>query len=86
MRPGAALGQLAAGTTALEDIIERIEFQGDAKQPLQCELEAFVNTVRGGGDLIVSGQEGLRALGVALEIVQRIERQLDAALPSGSNP
>ena len=81
MRPGAALGQLATGAVSLDDIIERIEFQGDAKQPLQCELEAFVNAVRGGGGPVVSGQEGRRALGVALEIVQRIESQLDAALP-----
>jgi predicted dehydrogenase len=81
MRPGTALGQLATGAVSLEDVIERIELTGDGRQPLQCELEAFVGTVLGGGSPIVSGEEGLRALGVALQIVQCIEQGLDATLP-----
>jgi predicted dehydrogenase len=55
--------------TNLLDIVERIELQGDGREPLRCELEAFVAAVRGESALVVSGAEGRRALAVALQII-----------------
>lgn len=63
---------------SLEDIVERIELRGDGREPLRCELEAFVSAVRGEPALIVSGQDGRRALAVALDIVQRTENVADS--------
>jgi len=70
-RPGVPL----AGTR-LEDIVERIELKGDGQEPLRVELASFVAAARGQGAVTVSGEDGRRALAVALEIVQRIERHV----------
>jgi predicted dehydrogenase len=59
--------------TNLADVVERIELQGDGREPLRCELEAFVAAVRGEDAVVVSGQDGRRALAVALEIIERTE-------------
>jgi predicted dehydrogenase len=61
----------------LEDLVERVELRGDGREPLRCELESFVAAVRGEPTLIVSGQDGRRALAVALDIVQRTEHVAD---------
>ena len=86
LRPGvnvqeklAALGEgtpldanpLVAAAGLLE-IVERISLSGDGVEPLRPELESFVAAVRGEGDVPVSGEDGRRALAVALEIVDRI--------------
>ena len=78
LREGVELGRLAEGTPQIEDIIERVVFQGDGTEPLRAELESFVSAVRGAGPLVVSGDDGRRALSVALEIVDRIEGDLVA--------
>jgi predicted dehydrogenase len=59
--------------TKLEDIVERVALRGDGKEPLRAELEHFVSSVRGEIPVAVTGEEGRRALAVALEIVNRIE-------------
>jgi len=59
--------------TRLEDIVERVALHGDGKEPLRAELERFVSSVRGETPIAVTGEEGRRALAVALEIVNRIE-------------
>ena len=77
LREGVELGRLMGeGAFQLEHIIERIELQGDGQEPLRAELESFVAAVRGESPLVVSGDAGRRALAVALEIVERIERDL----------
>jgi predicted dehydrogenase len=83
LRPGSSLGALMAnGSAGLEQIVERVELRGDGKQPLLCELEAFVDAVRGGRGRIVSGVEGREALSVALEIVASIEKHVIDSSPS----
>jgi predicted dehydrogenase len=61
---------------SLLGLVERIELVGDGKEPLRSELEAFTAAVRGEAPVKVSGEDGRRALGVALEIVQRIEHHV----------
>jgi predicted dehydrogenase len=74
VRPGAALRLFHdGGAAALADIVERIELQGDGRQPLECELESFVRAVDGDASGVVSGIDGRRALAVALEISDSIE-------------
>lgn len=68
MQPGVPL---AAGR--LEEIVERVPLRGDGAEPLRAELESFALAVRGEAGITVSGQDGRRALAVALEIVKRIE-------------
>jgi predicted dehydrogenase len=80
LNKGVALGHLAAGTPLqLENIVERVELVGDGAEPLRAELEAWVAAVRGERKLVVSGEDGRRALAVALEIVQRTEEHLASA-------
>jgi predicted dehydrogenase len=89
LREGVELGALAAaggggeaGLAALEGLVERVELQGDGKEPLRAELESFVSAVRGDGEIVVSGGDGRRALAVALEIVRNIEHHVLDPRPS----
>ena len=45
-------------------------------EPLKAELEAFLHAVRTGGRPPVSGEDGLRALRLALEVVEKIRERL----------
>lgn len=63
---------------SLSGLVERVELVGDGREPLRCELEAFTAAVRGERPVQVSGEDGRRALRVALEIVQRIEQHVSA--------
>lgn len=64
---------------SLVDLVERVELVGDGREPLRCELEAFVAAIRGEAPIKVSGEDGRRALRVALEIVDRIETHVATA-------
>ena len=57
----------------IEDIVERVPLQSDGTEPLCAELESFIDAVCGRRSVAVSGDEGRRALAVALDIVNRIE-------------
>lgn len=56
--------------------VDRIALEAPAGEPLRLELESFVAAVRGEGPVVVTGEEGRLALGVALEIVKEIELTL----------
>lgn len=71
LRPGVTLAALQGLEGGLEGAVERITFSGDGKEPLLAELESFVSAIRGEGHLIVTGEEGRRALDVALRIVEK---------------
>jgi predicted dehydrogenase len=60
-------------------LVDRLELVGDGREPLRCELEAFSAAVRGEGSVKVSGEDGRRALRVALEIVDRIDQHVSAS-------
>ncbi|HUP88261.1 MAG TPA: Gfo/Idh/MocA family oxidoreductase [Longimicrobiales bacterium] len=62
----------------LDEIVERITLQGDEREPLRAELENFVGALRGEVEVAVTGHEGRDALAVALEIIGRIERYVQA--------
>jgi predicted dehydrogenase len=89
LKPGAAsqmallMGTPAAGAAdrtpvGIQDLVERVSFEGDGAEPLVRELERFIAAVRGEAVVPVSGHEGRRALAVALDIVERTERNVAA--------
>ena len=68
-------------TPGLEDIVERIPFEGLPEEPLRVELEGFRDAVLGRCEPVVSGDEGRGALEVTLCIEKRI---LDHVAHSGT--
>lgn len=72
--PSAPAPPLPAGR--LEDIVERVPLEADPVEPLQCELERFVDAVLGRTPVAVTGEDGRDALAVALEIIDRIDRHV----------
>lgn len=56
----------------LEDVVDYIRLPLDRAEPLRLELESFVEAASGHGAAVVSGEDGLRALEVALEILRQI--------------
>lgn len=66
----------AAGAGSLLDLVERISFAGDGTEPLERELSSFLGAVQGTSPVTVTGDDGRRALAVALEIVDRIGRHV----------
>jgi predicted dehydrogenase len=62
----------------LEEIIERVPLRSDGREPLSVELERFIAAVKNEAPVAVSGEEGRRALAVALEIIRHIEAHVMA--------
>jgi predicted dehydrogenase len=71
------LSKLAAGVTPdLADFVDRIVLEAPEGEPLRLEFESFAAAIRGDAPLVVSGEDGRRALQVALGIVAEIERTI----------
>jgi predicted dehydrogenase len=70
------LGEVSKAPAAIDDFVERISLEAPEGEPLRLEFESFVAAVRGRGPVVVSGEDGREALGVALGIVREIERTL----------
>jgi predicted dehydrogenase len=56
--------------------VDRIVLEAPDGEPLKLELESFVAALKGDGPVVVTGEEGRLALGVALRIVKEIELTL----------
>jgi predicted dehydrogenase len=56
--------------------VDRIKLDAPDGEPLKLELESFVAALQGASDVVVTGEEGRLALGVALRIVKEIELTL----------
>jgi predicted dehydrogenase len=67
-----------AGPLEMAALIERIGLQAEEGEPLRLEFESFASAVRGESPIVVTGDEGRRALSVALRIVAEIERTAPA--------
>jgi predicted dehydrogenase len=71
------LSKLMAGITPeLSDFVDRIALEAPEGEPLRLEFESFAAAIRGDAPLVVSGDDGRRALQVALRIVGEIERTI----------
>ena len=75
--PEETLRRIAAGEIegGLEDIVNYEEPALDAADSLTLELESFLHAVETGEKPPVDGEDGLKALEVALEILRQIGRQ-----------
>ncbi len=67
-----------SGPVDITDFVDRIPLVAPEGEPLRLEFESFVAAIRGEGPVIVTGDEGRRALAVALRIVAEIERTAPA--------
>ncbi len=67
-----------SGPVDITDFVDRIPLVAPEGEPLRLEFESFVAAIRGEGPVIVTGEEGRRALAVALRIVDEIERTAPA--------
>lgn len=76
LREGVDLTAGPVTAQSLLGVVERIQLVGDDVEPLRAEQESFVDAIRNGTPVVVSGEDGRRALGVALEIMDRIERHV----------
>ena len=56
--------------------VDRIKLEAPEGEPLKLELESFITALKAEGPVVVSGEEGRLALGVALQIVREIELTL----------
>ncbi|HMI55570.1 MAG TPA: Gfo/Idh/MocA family oxidoreductase [Gemmatimonadaceae bacterium] len=56
--------------------VDRIKLEAPEGEPLKLELESFVSALEGKAPVVVTGDEGRLALGVALRIVKEIELTL----------
>jgi predicted dehydrogenase len=57
---------------ALTDVVERIVLEAPEADALQLELRSFVHAVRGGREVVVSGEEGRSALALALRVAAAV--------------
>ncbi|MGH7466127.1 MAG: Gfo/Idh/MocA family protein, partial [Longimicrobiales bacterium] len=73
-----AAGAADRAPLGIQDLVERVSFEGDGTEPLARELERFIEAVRGEAIVPVSGHDGRRALAVALDIVERTQRHVAA--------
>lgn len=67
------LGQIGSGKVKRTIVYEQPEVKD--VNALQYELELFVDAVQNGKQPVVSGEDGMRALGVAHEILEKIKQQ-----------
>lgn len=70
------LEQLVAAPLNIVDIVDHVSLTAEAGEPLRLEFESFVEALSGRSPVTVSGQDGRRALDIALRIVKEIERTL----------
>jgi hypothetical protein len=67
---------IRAAPADITAFVDRITLEAPPGEPLKLELESFVSALKGEGPVVVTGEEGRLALGVALQIVKEIELTL----------
>jgi predicted dehydrogenase len=76
------------GPVNITDFVDYVPLTAPEGEPLLLEFESFVAAIRGEAPVVVTGEDGRRALAVALRIVAEIERTGPAltgtAQPSGA--
>ena len=63
-----------AGPVNITDFVDYIPLIAPEGEPLRLEFDSFVAAIRGEIPVVVTGEDGKRALAVALRIVAEIER------------
>lgn len=73
----AAAAVPGGGRRSLEEVVDRLPLVGDGREPLELELRAFLDAVRGEEAELVTGREAREALELALRITREIEEFTD---------
>lgn len=76
--------KLTSAPLNIAEVVDYIPLSAPEGEPLRLEFESFVEAL-GGGKVTVTGEDGRRALAIALRIVQEIERTLPA-ISAGTGP
>lgn len=63
-----------SGPVNITDFVDYIPLTAPEGEPLRLEFDSFASAIRGESDVVVTGEDGKRALAVALRIVAEIER------------
>jgi predicted dehydrogenase len=71
-------GNPPSGPIDITNFVDRIPLIAPEGEPLRLEFESFIAAIRGEGPVLVTGDDGRRALSVALKIVAEIERTAPA--------
>lgn len=71
------LQRIAAGEVdgGLSDVVDYEELPVDDREPLELELSSFLGSIRDGVQPAVTGEDGARALSVALEVLDQVRRR-----------
>ena len=67
---------IRSGPADIAAFVDRVKLHAPDGEPLKLELESFVAALKGDAPVVVTGEEGRLALGVALRIVKEIELTL----------
>ncbi|MGI9140211.1 MAG: Gfo/Idh/MocA family protein [Gemmatimonadaceae bacterium] len=81
-----SMEKLAAAPLDFASFVERVELTAPQGEPLKLEFESFARALSGEAAPVVTGEDGRRALEVAMGIVKEIERtlpQLSGSVASG---
>jgi predicted dehydrogenase len=65
----------------LSDVVERIALTAPEADALSLELQSFVHAVRGQREVVIRGEEGRAALGLALRVADAVRTQPLATSP-----
>ena len=68
--------KIRSGPADIAAFVDREKLHAPDGEPLKLELESFVSALNGQSEIVVTGEEGRLALGVALRIVKEIELTL----------
>ena len=63
-----------SGPVNIIDFVDYVPLTAPEGEPLRLEFDSFVSAIRGESPVVVTGEDGRRALSVALRIVAEIER------------
>ena len=66
--------RVLAGPVNITDFVDHISLTAPEGEPLRLEFDSFVAAINGDSPVVVTGEDGKRALSVALRIVAEIER------------
>jgi predicted dehydrogenase len=76
LKKGLDVAELAKNPQPIEKLVERQKIKAPEGEPLRLEHESFVAAIAGKSPIVVSGEDGRDALGVAMRIVREVDQSL----------
>ncbi|HTD84658.1 MAG TPA: Gfo/Idh/MocA family oxidoreductase [Gemmatimonadaceae bacterium] len=76
LKPDFDPATIRSGPADIAAFVDRVKLHAPDGEPLKLELESFISALKGEAPIVVTGEEGRLALGVALRIVKEIELTL----------